>query len=141
MMNERLRLVIDTNVLVSHLLVPASVPAQAVRLAVRRDLILVSEEFVRELAAVLFRPKFDRYVSREDRRTFLLLLGRIAEPVPTREKIAACRDPKDDMLLALAVSGQAGLLLTGDRDLLDLKTFRSTQIITPAQYLQEHQHR
>jgi putative PIN family toxin of toxin-antitoxin system len=140
-MNERLRLVIDTNVLVSHLLLPASIPAQAVRIAVRRDLVLVSEEFIRELAAVLFRPKFDRYVSPEDRRTFLLLLGRIAEPVPTPERIAACRDPKDDMILALAASGQAGLLLTGDRDLLDLKNFRSTQIISPAQYLREHQDR
>jgi predicted nucleic acid-binding protein len=88
-----------------------------------------------ELARVLARSKFDAYVSVEERRQFLRLLGRIAETVPILNRVQACRDPKDDMVLEMAVNGEADLIVTGDTDLLALGTFRDIPIITQATYL------
>src|ERR1700685_3636598 len=75
----RARVVIDTNVLVSRLILPQSLPAQAVRRAEQEALLLISEATMYELADVLARPRFDRYVSLDDRKSFLRRLGQIAE--------------------------------------------------------------
>jgi uncharacterized protein len=57
-----------------------------------------------------------------------------AELVTITERVAACRDPKDDKFLELAVNGRADLIVSGDADLLVLDTFRGIPIITPAAF-------
>jgi putative PIN family toxin of toxin-antitoxin system len=57
-----------------------------------------------------------------------------AELVTITERFAACRDPKDDKFLELAVSGQADIIVTGDADLLVLNPFRDIPIVTPATF-------
>jgi putative PIN family toxin of toxin-antitoxin system len=131
----RTRIVVDTNALVSRLLLANSVPAQSVRKAVIEARLLVSEATMTELADVLARPKFDAYVRLEDRQQFFRLLGRIAEMVPVVHTVRACRDPRDDKFLELAVNGEADLIATGDKDLLALHPFRGIPIITPAAYV------
>jgi predicted nucleic acid-binding protein len=64
----RARIVVDTNTLVSRLLLANSVPADAVRKAVKEAQLLVSAATATELADVLSRPKFDAYVSLADRQ-------------------------------------------------------------------------
>ncbi len=81
MPHEPERIVADTNLLVSRLLLPQSVPAEAVRKAVDEGRLLVSEATLEELADVLSRAKFDPYVSLEDRQAFIRVLNRIAERV------------------------------------------------------------
>ena len=66
-MASRARVVVDTNALVSRLLMPGSVPGQAVRKAVDDAQLLASEATLEELADVLARAKFDPYVSIADR--------------------------------------------------------------------------
>jgi putative PIN family toxin of toxin-antitoxin system len=134
-MRARERVVVDTNALVSRLLVPGSVPGQAVRKAVEVAQVLVSEATMQELADVLSRPKFDSYVTIAERQEFLRVLGRIAEMVPIVYTVHACRDPRDDKFLDLAVNGEADLIVTGDDDLLVLQSFRGIPVITPARYL------
>jgi uncharacterized protein len=134
-MADRARVVVDNNALVSRLLIPASVPGRAVRKAVDEARLLVSEATLEELADVLARPKFDPYVGIADRQEFLRLLGRVAELVPITFTVRACRDPKDDKFLELAINGRADLIVTGDRDLLELNPFRGIPIMTPAEYL------
>jgi len=81
-MKPRERVVVDTNALIGRLLLPASVPAQAVRRVVAEDQLLASDATIMELADVLARPKFDRYVTIAERQEFLRLFGRIAERIP-----------------------------------------------------------
>lgn len=69
-MNARARIVLDTNALVSRLLVPDSLPGRVVRKAVDEGLILMSESTLYALADVLGREKFDAYVSIQDREEF-----------------------------------------------------------------------
>src|SRR3984957_1947037 len=122
-MRQRERVVADTNCLVRRLL-PSSVPGDAVRKAAGSGLLLVSEATMNELADVLARPKFDRYISLSDRQQFLRLLGRIAEFVSIEYPVRVCRDPKDDKFLEVALSGRADLILTGDADLLALDPWK-----------------
>jgi len=134
-MRTRQRVVVDTNVLVSRLLIADSIPGHAVREARRSGTLLVSEATMKELADVLARPRFDRYVSIEDRKQFLRLLARVAEFVPIVNRVRECRDPKDDKFLEVALNGRADVILTGDRDLLTLHPWRGVEILSPADYL------
>ena len=134
-MAERPCLVVDTNVMISRLLRPPSVPGQAMRRAVDEGTLLVSEATMGELADVLARPKFDPYVSVAERQQFLLLLGRIVEMLPILHRIRACRDPKGDKFLEVAVNGEADRVISGDRDLVDLHPFKGISILTPAALL------
>ncbi|MGB8010892.1 MAG: putative toxin-antitoxin system toxin component, PIN family [Terriglobales bacterium] len=134
-MRVRERIVADTNCLVSRLLLPSSVPGKAVRQVVDHGILLVSEATMNELADVLARPKFDHYVSLEDRQQFLRLLGRVAEFVASVYTVRECRDPKDDKFLEVALSGRADLILTGDADLITLHPWRGVAILSPAEYL------
>jgi len=135
-MADRERVVVDTNVLVSRLLLPRSTAARAVRHIIEEGLLLVSEASLDELADVLSRNKFDAYVSVEDRQAFFRLLVRIAEIVPISTSIQACRDPKDDKFLELAVSGEASWIVTGDQDLLVLNPFRDIHVAAPSEFLE-----
>ena len=134
-MTARERVVIDTNALVSRLLIPKSVPGQAVRKAIDSADVLVSEATMNELAEVLSRRKFDQFISMDDRQQLIRLLARIVELVPMVYQVRVCRDPKDDRMLEVAVNGTAGLIITGDRDLLVLNPFQGIAIISPAEYL------
>lgn len=135
-MRRRRRIVVDTNALISRLLVPGSVPGRVVRKAVDAEVLLVSEATLDELASVLAWPKFDAYVSLEDRRHFILQVARIAEFVPVLRRVEACRDASDDKILEVAINGDAELIVTGDNDLLALHPFMQIPIIRPAVYLE-----
>lgn len=133
------RLVLDTNTLVSRMLLPRGTAGRAVDKALAAGILLASEATLNELAEVLSRPKFDRYVSHEDRRRFLELLGGVVRLVSVRHRIQVCRDPKDDMLLHVALNGEAQWLITGDQDLLALAPgflqSHGLHILAPAHYL------
>jgi uncharacterized protein len=136
-MSPEQRFVFDTSVTVSALLFEQSVPAQAFRLALKRGQILISQAMLLELSDVLGRKKFDPYLTREEREQFLIMLLHEAEAVEIIEEIQACRDPKDDKFLELAVNGQAAYIVTGDRDLLALNPFRGIAILPPTDFLAE----
>jgi len=129
---HRARVVLDTNVLISRMLVPQSVAGRAVSRLLHGTQLLVSEATLGELAQTLLRKKFDRYVSREDRQEFFERFARVAEWVSVTSTIRRCRDPKDDRFLELAVDEAAHLLVTGDQDLLALAPFPSFRVLTPA---------
>jgi uncharacterized protein len=126
------RVIFDTNALVSRLLLPKSVTAQAVRRLLELAQPLVSESTLEELAKTLSRDKFDRYVSLADRQEFFQKFARVAEWVEVTTVVRECRDPRDDHFLELAIDGSADLILTGDKDLLALAPFRGVAILAPA---------
>jgi len=128
-------LVLGTNLWISRLLMPTGTAAQAVDRALAWGIPLMSEETLSELIEVLSRPKFDKYLTTDDRQHFIRLLGGIVRMVPITHRIAACRDPKDDKFLHVALNGGAKLILTGDDDLLMLHPFHGVSIISPTAFL------
>jgi putative PIN family toxin of toxin-antitoxin system len=134
-MNSDHRFVFDTNVIVSALLFADSNAGHAFLHALDHGRVLVGQTLAEELQDVLSRPKFDKYVTRQQRETFLEAFIRESEVVQVTESIHVCRDPKDDHVLELAVSGKASLIVTGDEDLLVLNPFRNIPILSPANFL------
>ncbi len=132
-----MRFVFDTNVLISALLIQNSAPAKALTLAESNGAVLYSMVVLEEISEVLSRPKFKKYIDQDDIAGFLARIYRSWQEVQIMHTIKACRDPKDDKFLELAVNGEAAMIVTGDRDLLDLHPFNNIQIITPAQYLDD----
>jgi putative PIN family toxin of toxin-antitoxin system len=137
-MSSDTRYVFDTNVIISAVLFNTSVPGRAFARSLDDGTILTSLSVFEELNDVLGREKFDCYVTLEERERFLESLIRESELVEITESVQACRDPKDDRILELAVNGSASFIVTGDNDLLVLDPFRSIQIVTPAKLLKLH---
>ena len=129
-----MRVVIDTNVWVSRLLLSGSTVARAVDKALEESEVIVSEALVEELADVLSREKFDRYVSLRDREEFLRRVLQVARIAPVLSVVEDCRDPDDNDLLALALDSESACVVTGDRDLLSLNPWRGIAIVTPARF-------
>ena len=130
-----MRVVIDTNVWISRLLLADSVAAGAVDKALEEFEVVVSEASVDELARVLSRGKFDRYVSVQDREEFLRRLLKVTTMVAVLSDISDCRDPKDNRFLALALDSESGCIVTGDADLLALNPWREIEIVSPGSFL------
>ena len=130
-----MRIVFDTNVLVSALLLEGSVPARAVFAVMDTGEILLSESLVNEINDILQRKKFEPYISAEQREEFLIALVQSGTLVEITETITACRDPKDNHILELAVSGRAQVIVTGDSDLLVLNPFQGIRILAPRDFL------
>jgi len=100
------------------------------------SLVLASDETLMELAEVVNRTRFDCYLQRSVRQKQVREYMNACRKVHISFPISACRDPKDDKFLAVAVHGQADLIVTGDADLLALHPFRGISIRTPADYLE-----
>lgn len=130
-----MRVFIGTKAWISRLLIASSVPAQAVDKALAQAEIVFSEATMEELANVLSRDKWDRYVLNEDRQVFIRHLLHVATMVPVFAEIIDCRDPKDNQFLALALDAGADCIVSGDQDLLVLHPWRGVDIVTPAGFL------
>jgi len=97
--------------------------------------LLVSAETASEYFNVFSRPKFEKYVSLETRLAFIENIISNALSVEPKERINACRDPKDNMFLELAVTAGASCIITGDQDLLVLHPFNDIPIVSAADFL------
>lgn len=131
-----MRVVIDTNVWISRLLLAQSKPALALDHALRTMEIVVSEATLGELADVLARDKWSRYVSVEDRQEFVRRVLQVTTLVPVLSKIEECGDPSDNKFLALALDARAEFVVTGDQHLIDMNPWRGIQIVKPADFVE-----
>jgi len=133
------RAVIDTNILVRALIKPGgSVGPVLGLLRDGRYEALYSREILEEIVDVLARPRLrDKYSISDDlvESTLKLILLR-GEEVRPRQTLAACRDPKDNKFLEVAVEGKADVIVSGDEDLLVLSPFEGIAIVSPARFLE-----
>ncbi|HEY4744816.1 MAG TPA: putative toxin-antitoxin system toxin component, PIN family [Desulfuromonadaceae bacterium] len=132
---EPLGVVLDTNALVSALLFGGRVGRLRDLWREGRIIPLVSKETFAEFRKVLSYPKF-KLSQQEIRELLNEEILPFVEPVEITEPCAGiCRDPHDDMFLAVAASGGARYLVTGDQDLLELQNHGATRIVTVAEFL------
>jgi hypothetical protein len=134
MQKTKSRIIVDTNILISFLL--SKQDAKFDSLFENNKVILVfSKELLEEFVAVTTRTKFKKYFDVEDVENLLLKIKNRAAFVNVTSNADACRDAKDNFLLSLAIDSKATHLITGDKDLLVLKTYSKTKIITLTDYL------
>jgi putative PIN family toxin of toxin-antitoxin system len=127
--------VFDTNSLISAHLLPLSVTRKAFDKALEKGIIAHSRETFSEFVEVFTRPKFDKYISIEDRLNAINLIELRSQLVEVSVPVIACRDPKDDKFLALASAIKADCIITGDKDLLVLHPFQGIPILASSDFL------
>ena len=135
-----MRLVVDTNILISALLAGTSLPAHLVMLwrEGRFDL-LTSAEQLDELMRVTRYPKIRERLAPALAGRLINEIRDLAVLLTELPVVTASPDPHDNYLLATAASGSADFLVTGDkRDLLALKLFEGSKIITVREFLVLH---
>ncbi|WP_295655646.1 putative toxin-antitoxin system toxin component, PIN family [uncultured Mucilaginibacter sp.] len=129
-----IRIIIDTNLWVSFLLRKDLSQIDSL-LVQKRATIIFSDELLAELLDVVYRPKFKKFFSNDNIDLVLSLINEVAKFIEVKSSVSICRDIKDNFLLALAIDGHVDYLLTGDKDLLELKTIEKTQILSISDYL------
>lgn len=134
-----MRLVVDTNILVSALLAQQSVPAQLVAHWRKGQFtLLCCEEQIEELRRVTRYPKIHERLPQALAGRLVNELRGLTEMIGSLPELDVSPDPWDNYLLALAEAGEAQFLVTGDRaDLLSLARHGQTQIVTARQMLEQ----
>lgn len=136
-----LRVVLDTNIFVSSLLVKSGQPAQALDAWRGRNFLLLTSppliaEIVNTLSYERIRRKYN--ITDDDVAALVTLLEKDALVVPGQTEISGVipDDPDDERVLACALEGQADLIVSGDHHLQDLKTYEGIPILTVRQFLE-----
>ncbi len=135
-----MRVVFDTNVVISGRLWSGSPKSALDAVYQNRATLLISEAMLDELKDVLSRPKFTRRLAQleinakeivEDHLRFTEVID--ASPLSS----PASADPDDDLILACAVAGKADYVVTGDPHLLTLQKFEDISILTVTSFLEQ----
>lgn len=129
MRDNTVRVVIDTNIWISFL-IGKTISGLSEAIISGQVIVLFSNDLFSELIEVLNRPKFKKYFSASAIEELIALLYEKVELIEIINHFNDYRDPKDNFLLDLAVSGHANYLVTGDTDLLILNPFHGVEIIS-----------
>lgn len=130
-----MKVVFDTNILVSALVFPGGRGEAALRRIVEeQDQLVISKPILDELLGILGR-KFARDAEElAHAAVFLSELGILVKP---RQRLRAVKDDPDNRILECAIAGRADAIVTGDKALLGLREYRSVRILSLREYLDE----
>jgi putative PIN family toxin of toxin-antitoxin system len=131
-----MRVVVDTNILVSFAIRPSHDFERLFDYLAARATTLISDETIAELFMVLNRDAFRSYISRDNVIDYVEWYAGISESVVVTEQVAACRDPRDDKFLSLAIAGKADCIVSGDKDLLEMIDYKEIPIYRAAKFLE-----
>jgi len=137
MPKKKNRIVVDTNIWISFLLTKNFSVFDKI-VSTPNFKLLFSSTLLEEFIEVAQRPKFRKYFSPSDLEELLFQMQAHGEFITVTSSTTICRDQKDNFLLSLSKDGKASYLITGDKDLLDLKRFAKTQIVTLKRFLSEN---
>lgn len=130
-----MRVVLDTNTLISALLFSSTASRLVPLWQSRRITLLLSKAILHEYLRVLAYPKF-RLSNQEIRELIEGQLLPFVETVKVKKRLRVVRrDPEDNKFLECAVAGRAAYLVTGDHDLLALRSYRGITILPVAEFL------
>ena len=132
-----MRVVLDTNVLVSALISPRGNPDRLYRAwRAGRFTLLTSLPLLEEFQRVTRYPALQKYLPKALAGTMHNELSSLATVVRRLPRVNASRDPDDNVVLATALAGRADYLVTGDKaDLLGLTRIESTRIIPVSEFI------
>lgn len=128
-----MKVVFDTNIFVSAFIIPGSRGQEAFLLAHRRKVSLSSSVPILTEAARILRTKFSQ--SETDVMAALRMISRAVRMVRPTRKVTVLQDMPDNHILECAVTAQADLIVTGDRELLALREFEGISIVRLADFL------
>jgi putative PIN family toxin of toxin-antitoxin system len=126
-----MKVVFDTNVLISALIATGK-PKELFRMATEGQIqILLSKSILEEFTEVSNDPRIRKYANQEDIVAFLRIIDSVAEITKVKSRFKVVNeDPDDDVFLRTAFDGKADYIVSGDKHLLSLVTFRGIRILT-----------
>ena len=129
-----MRVVFDTNIFISAFVIPGSLAEKAIlKIIEEEDCLLISVHIIDEVLSVL-SSKFGR--DREELSHVAVTLSELAEMVKPARRIKLLKDEADNRILECAIYGEADLLVTGDKEILQLGEYKGVKIISLRQYLE-----
>ncbi|OIQ60430.1 putative toxin-antitoxin system toxin component, PIN family [Neomoorella thermoacetica] len=135
-----MKVVLDTNVVISGLLVPEGPPGRIIDLWADGKIdVVVSPAVITEYMEVFLRPKFAKADTMEERQQLLEGFINLANTIlvlPDIEIDIINADPSDNRFLECARTGETDCIISGDSHLLALKEYEEIPIITPGQFLE-----
>jgi uncharacterized protein len=131
-----MRVVLDTNILVSALIVPAGKPAAIIDAWLDgKYTLLTCPAHLDELRSTLQKPRVAALIKPHNAGRLVNQIKRFAEDVGALPPVKRSPDPMDDFLLAMSEAGTANYLVTGDKDgLLVLDRHKTTQIVSASAF-------
>ncbi len=128
-----IRAVLDTNVIISAIFWRGA-PYKVMKKALQRDFILVISPDILEEVSERLKHKFN--LPREEIETLMNILLSYSDIVEPTTKVNVVKaDENDNKIIECAIDGEADFIVTGDHHLLELKSYKSIKIITPAEFL------
>jgi uncharacterized protein len=122
------KIVIDTNIWISFLFGKTLAGLENYIFSKSFEIITSNEQLI-EISSVLQRPRFRKYVSYNEIEELLFLVIKTSKIIKPKIKVNDCRDKKDNFILEIALSGEADLIVTGDKDLLVLNPYKGIKIM------------
>jgi putative PIN family toxin of toxin-antitoxin system len=133
-----IRVVIDTSVLVRYLIKPSAATRDLIEVQwlAEKVRMVTAPELISELEGVLSRDYIQQFVHADEAQALFDAIVIKAERLPPLGQVPAfTRDPKDDKFVACALAGNAGYVITEDKDLLALQTLSGVRMLTPSQFM------
>ena len=131
-----LRIIIDTNRWISFIITKKYTLLDSYLFS-KEAILLFSEELIDEINQTIQKPKLKKIFGKEALEEMLSRFDPFIELIEVKSTIDVCRDPNDNFLLELSKDGRADFLLTGDKDLLDLRKFDKTKITTISSFFDD----
>lgn len=130
-----MRAVIDTNTFISGLLGSRTCRKIFLFLKEKMFSLDISEVLFEELKFVIQRPKLRPLINNEERKEIISFIKHQAIFIKPKEKVNICRDTKDNKILECALEAKSDCIVSGDKDLLVLKSFRRIPVITSKEFI------
>jgi putative PIN family toxin of toxin-antitoxin system len=132
-----MNVVFDTNVLISALISTGKPRLLFNKAAVEKQTqLILSKAILTEFTRVADDPRIRKYAKQDDIIAFLKVLNKVGKMIRVRSRFKVLKaDPEDDIILRTAFDGKADVIVSGDKHLLSLGTFRGIRILTIDQML------
>ncbi len=134
---KKIKVILDANIYVSFFLTGGETIATVFVLWKRGEFeVFASTDIVAEIYRIFRYPKIQKRVTSVDKKALTQMVEDLVERVYPQERTRVLRDPDDEKYLQAASACQADYLVSGDRDLLSLKKFGTTQIVSPKEFVE-----
>ena len=128
-----MRVVFDTNIFISALVIPGSLAEKAIlKVTEGGDILVISKDIINEVLSVL-SSKFSR--DKEGLSHVAVILSELGELVKPTQKVSIFKEDPDNRILECAIHGKADVLVTGDKEMLQLREYKGVRIISLKEYI------
>lgn len=135
-----MKIVLDTNVLISWVFGRGITINRLVGEVLTTHHLFTCDEILAELKEKMVSPRLQKFIEPEKAAALFQRYAAKATKLEVSNSVRVCRDPDDDIILALAIAAEADVIISGDNDLLVLHPYHDVSIVTPSAFVDRFIH-